>query len=78
MYIFPVTCEMKELIVMLGSHCASKLEPTLSGGGPNGSNVLGICFTALKIFLQPEIGWALSKIETVAFEVSMRISYQIH
>ena len=50
MYIFPVTCEMKELIVMLGSHCASKLEPTLSGGGPNGSNVLGICFTALKIF----------------------------
>ena len=50
MYIFPVTCEMKELIVMLGSHCASKLEPTLSGGGPYGSNVLGICFTALKFF----------------------------
>ena len=50
MYIFPVTCEMKELIVMLGSHCASKLEPTLSGGGPNGSNVLGMCFTASKIF----------------------------
>ena len=42
MYIFPVTCEMKELIVMLGSHCASKLEPTLSDGGLKGCNVLGI------------------------------------
>ena len=39
MYIFSVTCEMKELDVMLGSHCPSKLEPALSNGDATKENM---------------------------------------